>query len=118
MTHLLFDPIKGNLPPVMTIYDPACGSGGMLTEAQNFIKDEEGAIQADGDVYLYGKEINDETYAICKSDMMVKGNDPSNIKSGSTLSTDEFSGTHFDFMLSNPPYGKSWSSDYSWFFRS
>ena len=111
MTHLLFDPIKGNLPPVMTIYDPACGSGGMLTEAQNFIKDEEGAIQADGHVYLYGKEINDETYAICKSDMMIKGNDPSNIKSGSTLSTDEFSGTQFDFMLSNPPYGKSWSSD-------
>lgn len=111
MTHLLFDPIKDNLPPVMTIYDPACGSGGMLTEAQNFIKDEEGAIKALGDVYLYGKEINDETYAICKSDMMIKGNDPSNIKSGSTLSTDEFSCTRFDFMLSNPPYGKSWSSD-------
>jgi type I restriction enzyme M protein len=111
MTHLLFDPIKDNLPPVMTIYDPACGPGGMLTEAQNFIKDEEGAIKALGDVYLYGKEINDETYAICKSDMMIKGNDPSNIKSGSTLSTDEFSGTRFDFMLSNPPYGKSWSSD-------
>ena len=111
MTHLLFDPIKDNLPPVMTIYDPACGSGGMLTEAQNFIKDEEGAIKALGDIYLYGKEINDETYAICKSDMMIKGNDPSNIKSGSTLSTDEFSGTRFDFMLSNPPYGKSWSSD-------
>lgn len=111
MTHLLFDPIKDNLPPVMTIYDPACGSGGMLTEAQNFIKDEEGAIKALGDVYLYGKEINDETYAICKSDMMIKGNDPSNIKNGSTLSTDEFSGTRFDFMLSNPPYGKSWSSD-------
>lgn len=111
MTHLVFDPIKDNLPPVMTIYDPACGSGGMLTEAQNFIKDEEGAIKASGDVYLYGKEINDETYAICKSDMMIKGNDPSNIKSGSTLSIDEFSGKQFDFMLSNPPYGKSWSSD-------
>ena len=111
MTHLVFDPIKDALPPVMTIYDPACGSGGMLTEAQNFIKDEEGAIRATGDVYLYGKEINDETYAICKSDMMIKGNDPSNIKSGSTLSTDEFAGRQFDFMLSNPPYGKSWSSE-------
>lgn len=111
MTHLVFDPIKDALPPVMTIYDPACGSGGMLTEAQNFIKDEEGAIRATGDIYLYGKEINDETYAICKSDMMIKGNDPSNIKSGSTLSTDEFSGRQFDFMLSNPPYGKSWSSE-------
>lgn len=111
MTHIVFDPIKDNLPPVMTIYDPACGSGGMLTESQNFIKDEEGEIRASGDVYLYGKEINDETYAICKSDMMIKGNNPENIRVGSTLSTDEFSGTTFDFMLSNPPYGKSWSSE-------
>lgn len=112
MTHIIFDPIKNNLPPVMTIYDPACGSGGMLTEAQNFIKDEEGEIRAiNSDVYLYGKEINDETYAICKSDMMIKGNNPENIRVGSTLSTDEFAGTSFDFMLSNPPYGKSWASE-------
>lgn len=111
MTHLVFEPLKDNLPPVMTIYDPACGSGGMLTESQNFIKDEEGAIKAMGDVYLYGKEINDETYAICKSDMMIKGNNPENIRVGSTLSVDEFQGTAFDFMLSNPPYGKSWSSE-------
>ncbi|WP_055443428.1 type I restriction-modification system subunit M [Lacinutrix himadriensis] len=111
MTHIIFDPIKDNLPPVMTIYDPACGSGGMLTESQNFIKDEAGEIRATGDVYLYGKEINDETYAICKSDMMIKGNNPENIRVGSTLSTDEFAGKSFDFMLSNPPYGKSWSSE-------
>ena len=112
MTHIIFDPIKNNLPPVMTIYDPACGSGGMLTEAQNFIKDEDGEIRAiNSDVYLYGKEINDETYAICKSDMMIKGNNPENIRVGSTLSTDEFAGTTFDFMLSNPPYGKSWASE-------
>lgn len=111
MTHIVFDPIKNNLPPVMTIYDPACGSGGMLTEAQNFIKDEDGEIKATGDVYLFGKEINDETYAICKSDMMIKGNDPENIRLGSTLSTDEFAGKSFDFMLSNPPYGKSWGTE-------
>lgn len=111
MTHIIFEPVKDNLPPVMTIYDPACGSGGMLTESQNFIKDEEGEIRAKGDVYLYGKEINDETYAICKSDMMIKGNNPENIRVGSTLSTDEFAGTTFDFMLSNPPYGKSWASE-------
>ena len=55
MTHIVFDPIKDNLPPVMTIYDPACGSGGMLTESQNFIKDEDGEIKAKGDVLLYGK---------------------------------------------------------------
>jgi type I restriction enzyme M protein len=111
MTHIVFEPIKEKLPPVITIYDPACGSGGMLTESQNFIKDKEGVIRAKGDVYLYGKEINDETYAICKSDMMIKGNNPENIRVGSTLATDEFAGTRFDFMLSNPPYGKSWASD-------
>ena len=111
MTHLMFDPIKDQLPPVMTIYDPACGSGGMLTEAQNYVTDVDGQIRATGDIYLYGKEINDETYAICKSDMMIKGNDPGNIKAGSTLSTDEFSANRFDFMLSNPPYGKSWNSE-------
>lgn len=111
MTHLVFDPIKGRLPPVMTIYDPACGSGGMLTESQNYVTDPDGSIKAAGDVYLYGKEINDETYAICKSDMMIKGNNPENIKVGSTLSTDEFAAQRFDFMLSNPPYGKSWNSE-------
>jgi type I restriction enzyme M protein len=111
MTHLVFDPIKDRLPPVMTIYDPACGSGGMLTESQNYVIDPDGSIKATGDVYLYGKEINDETYAICKSDMMIKGNNPENIKVGSTLSTDEFAAQRFDFMLSNPPYGKSWNSE-------
>lgn len=111
MTHIIFEPVQKSLPPVMTIYDPACGSGGMLTESQKFVKDKSGEIKAKGDVYLYGKEINDETYAICKSDMMIKGNNPENIRVGSTLSTDEFAGTAFDFMLSNPPYGKSWSSD-------
>ena len=111
MTHIIFEPIKDKLPSIMTIYDPACGSGGMLTESQNFIKDEDGEIRAIGDVYLYGKEINDETYAICKSDMMIKGNNPENIRVGSTLSIDEFAGTAFDFMLSNPPYGKSWASE-------
>lgn len=111
MTHIIFEPVQDKLPPVITIYDPACGSGGMLTESQNFIKDEEGEIRATGDVYLYGKEINDETYAICKSDMMIKGNNPENIKVGSTLSTDEFAGKTFDYMLSNPPYGKSWLGD-------
>jgi type I restriction enzyme M protein len=111
MTHIIFEPVKDNLLPLMTIYDPACGSGGMLTESQNFVKDEDGLIKAKGDVYLYGKEINDETYAICKSDMMIKGNNPENIRVGSTLSSDEFAGNSFDFMLSNPPYGKSWASE-------
>ncbi|MCU5786159.1 type I restriction-modification system subunit M [Alloalcanivorax marinus] len=109
MTHLVFDPVKDDLPLTLTVYDPACGSGGMLTESQNFI--EEKYPSDNRDIYLYGKEINDETYAICKSDMMIKGNNPENIKVGSTLSTDEFASTRFDFMLSNPPYGKSWASE-------
>ena len=107
MTHILFKPVKDRLPPVITVYDPACGSGGMLTESQNFITDTNGRIRAERDVNLYGKEINDETYAICKSDLMIKGNNPENIKCGSTLATDDFAGLRFDFMLSNPPYGKS-----------
>jgi len=111
MTHVLFEPVKDKLPPVITVYDPACGSGGMLTESQDFITHPDGLIRANAEVYLYGKEINDETYAICKSDMMIKGNNPENIKCGSTLATDEFAGMRFDFMLSNPPYGKSWSGD-------
>lgn len=111
MTHLLFEPVKDRLPPVITIYDCACGSGGMLTESQNFITDPNGGIGAKSAIYLYGKEVNDETYAICKSDMMIKGNNPENIRNGSTLATDEFSHLKFDFMLSNPPYGKSWKSD-------
>jgi type I restriction enzyme M protein len=111
MVHLLFEPVKDQLPPVITIYDPACGSGGMLTEAQDYIIDPEGAIRSQAAIYLYGKEVNPETYAICKSDMMIKGNDPGNIRFGSTLATDDFAGLRFDFMLSNPPYGKSWKTD-------
>lgn len=111
MTNLVFIPVKDKLPNPLTIYDPACGSGGMLTEAQDFIIDPEGEVHAKVGVYLYGKEVNAETYAICKSDMMIKGNDPENIKFGSTLATNSFSGTRFDFMLSNPPYGKSWKGD-------
>lgn len=112
MTHLVFEPIKDKIPSVITIYDPACGTGGMLTESEHFITDEEGEIKATNtSVYLFGKEVNDETYAICKSDMMIKGKDPEHIKVGSTLSTDEFAGTKFDFMLSNPPYGKSWAGE-------
>ncbi|MCG8633085.1 MAG: type I restriction-modification system subunit M, partial [Desulfobacterales bacterium] len=111
MTHLVFEPVKEKMPPTITIYDPACGSGGMLTESQGFIRKQAGQEKNNDYIWLYGKEINDETYAICKSDMMIKGNDPSRIRPNSTLSTDEFAGQKFDFMLSNPPYGKSWASE-------
>ena len=111
MTHLIFDPLKDNLPNTITVYDPACGSGGMLTESENFILEKYPSEGFERSIYLYGKEINDETYAICKSDMMIRGNNPENIKVGSTLETNTFAGTQFDFMLSNPPYGKSWASE-------
>ncbi len=111
MTNLVFIPVKDHLPNPLTIYDPACGSGGMLTESQDFIIDPEGEVKAKVGVYLYGKEVNPETYAICKSDMMIKGNDPENILFGSTLATNDFSGKRFDFMLTNPPYGKSWKTE-------
>lgn len=114
MTHLIFDPIADNIPSVISVYDPACGSGGMLTESQNFIEEKYPLNGISRSIYLYGKEINDETYAICKSDMMIKGNNPENIRVGSTLASDEFSGQFFDFMLSNPPYGKSWTGDESY----
>jgi len=93
---------------VNKVYDPACGSGGMLTEAENFAEEVTGRK---GGFNLYGQEVNPETYAICTSDMLIKGDKPENIAFGSTLSKDGFPNLHFDFMLSNPPYGKTWKLD-------
>lgn len=113
MTHLVFLPIKDKLKKngVFTIYDNACGSGGMLTESKDFITDPQGLIQSQASIYLYGQEINPETYAICKADMLIKGENPDRIKYGSTLSDDKLGDLKFDFMLTNPPYGKSWEKD-------
>ncbi|HAA2021458.1 TPA_asm: SAM-dependent DNA methyltransferase [Campylobacter jejuni] len=111
MTHLVFLPVKEQIKKgTWLIYDNACGSGGMLTESKEFITDPEGLIQSKANIYLYGQEINPETYAICKADMLIKGEDPDHIKFGSTLSNDQ-QDKKFDFMLSNPPYGKSWEND-------
>ncbi len=111
MTHLLFLPVRDKLTEGTTylIYDPACGSGGMLTEAEQFAKE---LTHERNEFFLYGQEVNPETYAICTSDMLIKDKDPENIAYGSTLSKDQFSRLRFDFMLSNPPYGKSWKVDY------
>ena len=112
MTHLLFLPVRDKFTQdSFSIYDNACGSGGMLTESKKFITDEKGKIASKAPIELYGQEINAETYAICKADMMIKGENPDNIKFGSTLSNDKFSGVTFDFMLTNPPYGKDWGDD-------
>lgn len=112
MTHLVFLPVKDKIQKgAFSIYDNACGSGGMLTESKEFIIDESGPIRSKAQIYLYGQEINPETYAICKADMLIKGENPNNIKYGSTLSEDKLGGEKFDFMLTNPPYGKSWEKD-------
>lgn len=109
MTHLIFEPIKDKIKDgTYLIYDPACGSGGMLTEAEHFANE----INPGATFHLYGQEVNPETYAICKADMLIKGEDPEKIAFGSTLSNDGFPSLEFDFMLSNPPYGKSWKLDY------
>lgn len=112
MNHLVFLPVKEKLKDgIYTIYDNACGSGGMLTESKDFITDPQGLIKSKASIHLYGQEINPETYAICKADMLIKGENPDNIKYGSTLSDDKLGNLKFDFMLTNPPYGKSWEKD-------
>ena len=109
MTHILFEPVKDKIKKgTYLIYDPACGSGGMLTEAENFALE---VTNSKADFVLYGQEVNPETYAICTSDMLIKGEKSENIAYGSTLSKDGFPHLHFDFMLSNPPYGKTWKID-------
>src|SRR6266516_4604769 len=95
---------------VRTVYDPCCGSGGMLTIAKARIFE----INPHAEVHLFGQEVNGETFAIRKSDLYMKsadGRDAENIKFGSTLSQDQHIGKHFDYLLTNPPYGKEWKTD-------
>lgn len=109
MVHVLFTPVKNLIKKgTYLIYDPACGSGGMLTEAEYFALE---VLNSEATFILYGQEVNPETYAICTSDMLIKGEKSENIKYGSTLGNDGFEQLHFDFMLSNPPYGKTWKID-------
>ncbi len=109
MTHILFTPVKDKIKKgTYLVYDPACGSGGMLTESENFALE---VTNNKANFMLYGQEVNPETYAICTSDMLIKGEKTENIAYGSTLSKDGFAHLHFDFMLSNPPYGKTWKID-------
>ena len=108
LAHLVFEPVKENLPKIVSLYDPACGSGGMLTESREYLLDigvRNAAIQ------LYGTEINPETYAICKSDLIIKGVDPSGMHLGNTITDNAFSDKSFGYMITNPPYGKSWKTD-------
>ena len=117
MAKLMFLPIADEIESgTYLLYDGACGTGGMLTVAEETLKqiaEEHGKEVA---THLYGQEINAETYAICKADLLLKGEGDAadNIIGGpehSTLSNDAFPSREFDFMLSNPPYGKSWKTD-------
>jgi type I restriction enzyme M protein len=93
-----------------TVFDPACGSGGMLSTAKEYVL---GQINPNADIRLFGQEVNDETYAVCKSDLLIKGDDrdSDNIKPGSCLSADGHARATFDYMLTNPPYGKDWKKE-------
>ncbi|MBN8490992.1 MAG: SAM-dependent DNA methyltransferase [Burkholderiales bacterium] len=112
MVNLLLSPEKDlrRSHVVKTIYDPACGTGGMLSVAESYIR----ALNADANPLLFGQDWNDEAWAVCKSDMLIKGEDADNIRLGDTFTQDGFARdaegkrTTFDYMLANPPFGVEW----------
>jgi type I restriction enzyme M protein len=114
MADLIFLPIADQIQSgTYLVYDGACGTGGMLTVAEERLQELAKAHQKEVSTHLFGQECQPETYAICKADLLLKGEgeEAMNIKFGSTLSADAFPSQEFDFMLSNPPYGKSWKTD-------
>lgn len=110
MVNILFyddnDILAGN-NVAKTIYDPACGTGGMLSVAEEYLH----CLNASTELVSFGQEINDQTFAICKADMLIKGNNAEFIKDGNTLSDDQFEGQTFDYILSNPPFGREWKNE-------
>lgn len=90
-----------------TLYDPACGTGGMLTVAEDHL----GRLNNNARLICFGQEINPQTYAICKSDILIKGANADYIKEGNTLSDDMFQDDKFDYILSNPPFGREWKNE-------
>lgn len=114
IADLAFVPVKDKIQDnTYRIYDGACGTGGMLTVADQRIRELAAEYGKKVSIHLYGQEVADETYAIAKSDMLVKGEgeQANNIYFGSTISNDGFSGQTFDFCLSNPPFGTPWKTD-------
>ena len=117
MARLVFLPVADDIQSgTYLLYDGACGTGGMLTVAEDTLRQLAAEHGKDVSTHLYGQEINAETYAICKADLLLKGEGEAadNIVGGpahSTLANDAFPAREFDFMLSNPPYGKSWKTD-------
>ena len=114
MARLVFEPVADQIESgTYLVYDGACGTGGMLTVAEETIDEIASSKSKDVSVHLFGQEVNPETYAITTADLILKGEgtEVDNIAFGSTLSSDGFPTREFDFMLSNPPYGKSWKTD-------
>ena len=105
-TSLVLTGQENRLSPnsIVTIYDPTAGTGGFLSEGDEYIQQ----ISENVTVSLHGQELNPESYAICKADMLIKGQEVSNIKLGNTLSDDQLAANKFDLMLSNPPFGVEW----------
>lgn len=100
------------LGQMFSIYDPCCGTGGMLTVAKEMVQEMSGRDNIK--IYLYGQELNEKTYAICKSDLLIKGDlqhEDKQIRQGDTLADDKFENQHFNFMLANPPFGVDWGKD-------
>ncbi|MGB8509880.1 MAG: class I SAM-dependent DNA methyltransferase [Pyrinomonadaceae bacterium] len=114
MSRLIFLPVAEQIESgTYLVYDGACGTGGMLTVAEETLAALAAEHGKEVAIHLFGQEINGETYAISKADLLLKGEgeEAENMEYGSTLSSDAFPARKFDFMLSNPPYGKSWKSD-------
>jgi len=107
MVNLLFQEDSAALTKkgiIRKLYDPACGTGGMLSVAEEYLRE----LNPDAHLEVYGQELNDESYAICKSDMMIKGQNAKNIYPGNSFSQDGLPNQQFDYLLSNPPFGVEW----------
>ena len=111
LVSLVFSENKEDLQgegKIRSIFDPCCGTGGMLTMGKEWIIEN---INPNIEIKTSGQELNPQTYSICKSDMLISGGNPDNIKLGSSLSEDGFQGDRFDYMITNPPFGVSWKSE-------
>lgn len=109
MVNLIFDDEEdlADSSKIKTVYDGACGTGGMLTASMEYAK----KLNSSSRMLCYGQELNAQTYAICKADMLIKGEDSNNIRHGNTLSGDLFPGETFDYIIMNPPFGIEWKNE-------
>ena len=102
---MIFSTTKGI---IKTLYDPACGTGGMLSVSENYLRE----LNPDADLEMFGEDYNEQAYAICGSDMLIKGESLDNIRFGDSFTEDHFVTNKFDYMLANPPFGVQWDAEY------